>query len=379
MRKLKMFILRQLGITAIQRKLDNVTNQEKELKKQTKSIAKQLEISKKKMNANHEQMKNVENLLRQLSEEVKRLQKANTTEHMTMKKELGKRVKDVDMKTRHIYSQTRALEMIARGELCSDSQETRRERIIVSMTSFPDRIRIVSRSLKSLMRQTMRPDKIVLWLSEDQFPDKEDELPYRLVEMKKLGLEIAWCKGDIKAYKKILPVLEKYPEDLVIITDDDLIYDIDFIETLYETHRKFPKAIIASRVNRVTYDDDGKINSYAKWELEVDTELFRESEDLFFTGGAGTLFPPKIFDKEIFNVDIIQQLCPYADDIWLNIMAARNNVSVINTGYNSHPLYIDGTQEKCLYQINKSENDVQLKKVVEYYRDELKDSIYAKL
>lgn len=247
------------------------------------------------------------------------------------------------------------------------------------MTSFPDRIRVVSRSLESLMNQTMKPDKIVLWLSEEQFPDKEDELPHRLVEMKKRGLEIAWCEGNIKAYKKVLPALKNFTDDLVIIADDDLIYDVDFVETLYEAHRKFPKAIIASRVNRVTYDENGKINPYAKWEPEVDTDIFRECPNLFFTGGAGTLFPPQIFDDEIFNLDVIQQLCPYADDIWLNVMAARNHVSVINTRNNSHPLYIEGTQDECLYQINKSQNDVQLKKVVEYYKEELKDSIYANL
>lgn len=33
MRKIKTFILRQLGITSIQRKLDSVVTQEKELKK----------------------------------------------------------------------------------------------------------------------------------------------------------------------------------------------------------------------------------------------------------------------------------------------------------------------------------------------------------
>jgi len=75
---------------------------------------------------------------------------------------------------------------------------------------------------------------------------------------------------------------------------------------------------------------------------------------------------------------ILPALENYPDDLVI-ITAARNNVSIINTGYNSHPLYIDGTQEECLYQINKTQNDVQLKKVVEHYKDELRDTIYANL
>lgn len=111
MKKLKSFILRHLGIPIINKKLDNLASHEKELKKQTRIIKNQITANEIKMDENLGQMQKVECLVRQLSEDVKRLQKANATEHLTMQKELGKKVKDVDIKTRHIYSRTRALEL----------------------------------------------------------------------------------------------------------------------------------------------------------------------------------------------------------------------------------------------------------------------------
>ena len=46
----------------------------------------------------------------------------------------------------------------------------RKEKIIVSLTSFPGRINEVWICIESLMRQTFKPDAIELWLSLKQFP-----------------------------------------------------------------------------------------------------------------------------------------------------------------------------------------------------------------
>lgn len=249
--------------------------------------------------------------------------------------------------------------------------EKRYPRIIVSMTSFPARIGYVPNTLERLMNQTVKPDKIVLWLSEDQFPGGEEELPYRFKELKSRGLEVKWCKGDIKAYKKILPALKEYPEDLIITVDDDLVYGADLVEKLYDAYRMHPGAIIAARAHKIKYTEEGKIAPYKEWEKEVEVPAGTSQGELFLTGGAGTLFPPHIFGEEVFNYEVIKELCPYADDIWINIMASLYKKEIVCIGNNNHLKYVEGTQDERLYDINRKGNDDQLRGLMEHYKGKL--------
>ena len=84
------------------------------------------------------------------------------------------------------------------------------------------------------MNQTLRPDKIILNLSTDEFPKKEEELPKELVDRQDDVFEIYWVKENTKAYKKILPTLERFPEDVIISIDDDIEYPKEFIQKMYK-------------------------------------------------------------------------------------------------------------------------------------------------
>ena len=74
--------------------------------------------------------------------------------------------------------------------------------VIVSLTSYPGRINIVYRTIKTILTQTFKPDRVILWLSDEQF--KGIPLPNNLTELEQYGLEIRWCQ-DIKSYKKLIP------------------------------------------------------------------------------------------------------------------------------------------------------------------------------
>ena len=91
----------------------------------------------------------------------------------------------------------------------------------------------------------------------------------------------------------------------MIIIDDDLLYPIDLVEKLVDAHEKFPNAIIASRVHKISTDENGKVLSYKEWKKQIGDHTLEIKEDWFFTGGAGTLLPPHIFGEEIFNKKII--------------------------------------------------------------------------
>ena len=249
--------------------------------------------------------------------------------------------------------------------------QKRTPEIIISLTSYPARIRYVSQTLNRLMNQTVKPDRIILWLSKEQFPEGERNLPFRLHEMKKRGLQIEWCEKDIKAYKKLIPALERYPEAIIITVDDDLVYDVDLIENLIDCHVMYPTAIIASRVHKIKFLDNGAIAAYSEWEKEISTDAWVPRQDLFVTGGAGTLFPPHIFNDEVFNSEVFQKECPYADDIWINVMARLSKCTIVHTGKNRTLTYVPGTQEDRLFAININKNDEQLGKLVTRYGENI--------
>ena len=51
------------------------------------------------------------------------------------------------------------------------------EKIILTMTSYPGRINEVLNSIKLLFANTIKPDRLVLNLSTEEFPNKERDLP----------------------------------------------------------------------------------------------------------------------------------------------------------------------------------------------------------
>lgn len=101
---------------------------------------------------------------------------------------------------------------------------------IVSLTSWKKRIDIVHNAIESIMNQTVKPDKIVLNLSLDEFPSGNDELPENLTSLIENGLEIGWVKKNSRSFKKLIPTLDKYRDAIVMTIDDDIVYPNDFIE-----------------------------------------------------------------------------------------------------------------------------------------------------
>ena len=120
------------------------------------------------------------------------------------------------------------------------------ERIIVSMTSWAKRIENVPLVVESILRNSVKPDMVVLNLSEEEFPQKEQELPESILNLVNRGIiEIIWTPGNLKAFKKFIPTMKKYPTDAIIAVDDDFIYPKEFIESFIEKHKQCPDSPIS--------------------------------------------------------------------------------------------------------------------------------------
>lgn len=105
--------------------------------------------------------------------------------------------------------------------------------IIIAMTSWPKRIQNVATVVKSVMENTLVPDRLYLTLSTEEFPNKESDLPKDLVEIFNSNdcLMINWVEKNTKTMKKIFPVLKYLSDDDIIINiDDDILIPRGAIE-----------------------------------------------------------------------------------------------------------------------------------------------------
>ena len=241
------------------------------------------------------------------------------------------------------------------------------KKIIVSLTSYPARINFVSQVIESIMKQTIKVDKILLWLAESQFPAKELELPMELTEKIFDSLEICWC-DDLKPHKKYYYSMQKFPDDIIITVDDDVYYETDLVETLLSSYRKYPYAVSAMRAHQIMFEEDGHISPYSKWKREYDI-VGCPSMGLIATGVGGVLYPPRIMSEELFNKEKIFESCINADDLWLKIMQVMMNTPVVVACKPKKLVNIKNSQKNALWKNNdrNNANDIQLNKILEIY------------
>ncbi len=231
----------------------------------------------------------------------------------------------------------------------------RDKKIIASLTTFPDRINSVSKTIKTIMAQTVLPDEIVLYLAKSQFPKLENELPKQLLELKKYGLQIKWYKDDIKSYKKLIPALLDYPDDIIITFDDDIYYEKDTIEVLYNSYLKNSKEIQANRIWRIKVSENTLIplhSSYLMWNEE---EYKIPSYKNTIIGCGGVLYPPNCLYKDVLDDNKFKEIVPTQDDIWFWAMAVLAGTKIrLNKGYSYNHITVENTQQSGLCKINTS-------------------------
>lgn len=252
---------------------------------------------------------------------------------------------------------------ILQGESSSNLVD---KEVIVSLTTFPKRMEKIYITLESLFRQTIRPDHIVLWLADDQYPDKQ-AVKEMLRKYCMLGLEIKYC-DDLRSHKKYYYTMKDNPEAIVITVDDDIIYPEDMIEELLKTYLNYPNKIICNRAHLMK-KRDGQLLPYNSWTYRA--KGYSGVNIMFCpTGCAGVLYPPHSLSEYVFDKEVLKKICFFADDIWLKCMGYLNGTEVVLTG-KDNPEVIDviGANKMGLAKINVDQglNDKQMMDVCEYY------------
>lgn len=262
-------------------------------------------------------------------------------------------------------------------------KENLNRKLIVSLTTYPARINSIHHVLQTIYDQTYPADQVVLWLAEEQFPHRDQDLPKHLCNLVSANkLKVCWC-SDLKPHKKYFYALQEYSEDLVVTIDDDLLYHPNLLWNLYVSYLEHPHAVSAARAHLITGSSDSGILSYNYWIKELDLYIGEPSMQLLCTGGAGSLYPPHIFNPELFDEQAIRNTCLFADDLWLKAMEILSNVPVVVCESYAGLHYIPGSQDDalCKSNINDNQNDVQLNKIIawidqKYGKDTLQNKLF---
>ena len=114
-----------------------------------------------------------------------------------------------------------------------------KEKVIITMTSWKKRIKKSNKALEILLANTYIPNKVILNLAIEEFPKKNKELPKNILNLLKFkNFEIFWVKKNNNVFKKLIPTLNRFKNDLIITTDDDILYPFDFIENILKFYIK---------------------------------------------------------------------------------------------------------------------------------------------
>lgn len=197
---------------------------------------------------------------------------------------------------------TNYIQYICEQAIPFNVEQSEKERIIISLTSWKKRIQNVCHVLNIILNNTIKPDMIVINLAVDEFPNMMKDLPTNLIKLinSNENIKINWLKHNTKVWKKLIPTLYLYPNDLIIPIDDDFEYPNYFIETLYNDYVKYNKE----------YPISG--NKITKYDMKCHCGCSSLLKSSFITKYIN------ILNKEIFDAgssDIFYTFCAYINGI----------------------------------------------------------------
>lgn len=250
------------------------------------------------------------------------------------------------------------------------ADESRVANVIISLTSFPARLNTIWQCIESLKRQSVTPEKIILYLSKEQV--SQSELPSSLVNEEDDLFEIRMVDGDIRSHKKYYYAMKEYPDKIIVTTDDDVIYPPFMLSCLLEAHSQYPEDVIANYTHVIKHKN-GVVAPYIEWyDLPVDQNKIEKKDNQIQVGIGGVLYPPKSLFKDVFNIDLARELSFLADDLWLYAQTIVGGKRVVKSRLNKNtiiPITIKNDRTLTSENVLQNKNDIQFYKLREYYKE----------
>jgi hypothetical protein len=222
------------------------------------------------------------------------------------------------------------------------------QELIVSLTSYPARFPTLHLTLGCLLDQSVRPDRVILWLAHDDM----GLVPPEVRKLEDRGLEIRSC-DDLRSFKKLVPALECFPAASIVTADDDLYFRRDWLAFLVTHARAHSDVIGYHRGHRLVRSEGGRLPRYSERQSDVqDQAARRPSPDVLPTTGAGVIFPPRSLAACAVDRELFQRLCAHGDDLWFHWCARMQGTLSAKVGPRMGLHTWQGSQAATLWSEN---------------------------
>lgn len=201
-------------------------------------------------------------------------------------------------------------------------------KIIVTYTTWKKRILTSVDSVKAYLdKQTVKPDIVYCWLAEEEFPQKEAELPKEFLDfISEYKIVLGWTEKNEYCHKR-WHVYDnaKHWEDFVVSIDDDMEYPANHIEAALQVYAKHKMPVIIQDYEPfLTF-------SYNNDTLRIYNGISRFSNTLRFYGHS--IFTPKSFPIDAWTPEMHKlrnTFCPRCDESWLMPFIIKHKTFIVS-------------------------------------------------
>lgn len=205
--------------------------------------------------------------------------------------------------------------------------------LVVSLTTIPSRLSRLEATLKSLLRQTVRPIEIRLNLPLHSLREGiAYEVPGWLQGVD--GVTIVRCEDHGPA-TKLIPSLELPPETRILVLDDDRIYGATLVEEMDRHARTHPDRILAGSGWRAPVDLIDRPTTLSSvlagepYVPVVGTNVTEAQSIDILQGLQSYLVQPRFFDRnEVVDYSNAPPEARWCDDVWISAHARAEKVVV---------------------------------------------------
>ncbi len=206
------------------------------------------------------------------------------------------------------------------------------KKVSINLTTTSERLSMCEHAVYSMLRQTIAPDSINIWISKEPYlKDKGiPEIPSRLANLNDIKpiVNIKFVE-NIGPYRKLIAPVKEGNDDYILVTaDDDIIYGENWLKELLACYEKNPSFIVAARMRAIkkTIFGVGR-SSYLNWPLIYDDSIV--DENYIVTFGGGVVISRDLVDEKFFKDENFLSIAPTTDDIWFTKILKKSNAKVV--------------------------------------------------
>lgn len=198
------------------------------------------------------------------------------------------------------------------------------DKLIISLTSNKNNLIFAEKVINSILFQSVDESiyNILLILSKFDFENNET-IPNSLQTLSdSKKIEILIIDQILNNQSKLLIAIKKYPNNPILIINDNFIFPDGWLEMFINDHKKYPKDAISASF-QFFFGKDLRIKGFKEGYADKDLGVFNYISDMIFnfalvnTNIGGTLYPKNFFkDNLFFDEDKFLKITNNHDEFW---------------------------------------------------------------